>query len=113
MNAPPIRVLRAMQANLRLNIRRVSMVNKPVRSKQDRRPAALAVLLVAAVMVMSCGSIGNVSSAVGAASTAAGAISSQAPGVATPGATTAAPQSTARCQTIGDAYIDFQGQTPF
>lgn len=89
------------------------MEDKPVRSNQNRRPAALAVLLAAAVMVMSCASIGNVSSAVGAASTAAAAVSSPAtPGAATTAAA-AGPQSTARCQTIGAAYIDFQTETPW
>jgi hypothetical protein len=101
---------------------------QPVRSHQDRRPAALALLLVTALMVVACAGLGNVSSAVGAASTAAVAISSQASGAATqaaatpaavtpaPGATTAAAggaQSTARCQTIGAAYMDFQAETPW
>jgi len=97
---------------------------QPVRSHQDRRPVVLALLLVTALMIVACAGIGNVSSAVGAASTAAVAISSQASGAATPAAVTPAPgattaaaaggaQSTARCQTIGAAYMDFQVETPW
>jgi hypothetical protein len=86
---------------------------KPVRSNQDRRRAAVALLLVAALMVVACAGIGNVSSAVSSAGTAAAAVGSQAaPGATSPG-TTAGVQSTARCQTIGNAFLDFEGQYPF
>src|SRR5260221_1760814 len=89
------------------------MSNRPVRSNHDRRPAALALLLVAALMVVACAGIGNVSSAVSSAATAAAAVSSQAaPGATSPGSTGGV-QSTARCQTIGSAFIDFEGQYPF
>jgi hypothetical protein len=97
------------------------MSNQPVRSIPARRSAALALLLVTALTVVACAGIGNVSSAVGAASTAAAAISSQAGGLATPAAATPAPGATAvvaagapssaRCQIIGDAYINFQTET--
>src|SRR5579859_517577 len=84
----------------------------PTRSNPDRRPAALALLLIASLTVMACAGIGNVSSAVGAASTAAAAIASQSGGAVTPVGSTGGAQSTARCQTIGDAFIDFEGQYP-
>jgi hypothetical protein len=91
-----------------------------VRCIQNRRPAALALLLVTALMAVACGGIGNVTSAVGSAATAAVAINSQAgnpAGAAKPGATAApaagGPQSTAKCQTIGAAFIDFEGEYPF
>jgi len=85
----------------------------PIHSRPDRRPAALALLLIASLTVMACASIGNVSSAVGAAATAAAAIGSQSAPIATPSGSTGGAQSTARCQTIGDAFIDFEGEYPF
>src|SRR5258706_5287902 len=85
----------------------------PVPSHPDRRPAALALLLITSLPVMACASIGNVSSAVGAASTAAAAIASQSGSAATPVGNTGGAQSSARCQTIGAAYLDFEGETPW
>ena len=86
---------------------------KPVRSKPDRRPAGLALLLIASLTVMACASIGNVSSGLGVAGTAAAAIASQSGSVVTPAGSTGAGQSSARCQTIGDAYLNFEGETPW
>jgi hypothetical protein len=94
---------------------------KPVRPNRERLPAALALLLILTLTVVACGGIGNVTSAVGSAATAAAAVSSQVAvangGAATPGATAEAvaggPQSSANCQAIGAAYIDFEGVYPF
>src|ERR1700687_2229137 len=84
-----------------------------VPSHSDRRPAALAQLAVTALLAMACGGIGNITSAGGAAGTAAVALASQSGSAATPAGSTGGPQSSARCQTIGNAFIDFEGQYPF
>ena len=93
------------------------MFVSPNRTHPARRPVLLTLLLIAGLTGMACAGIGNVSSAVGAASTAAAAIGSQSAGLPTPAAAgaTSAPggQSTARCQTIGAAYLDFESEYPF
>jgi hypothetical protein len=86
---------------------------KPVRSPQDRRPVALALSLAVALMLMACAGIGSVTSAVGSAATSVAAVASQSASVATPAAVTGNTQSSARCQTIGNAFIDFEGEYPF
>ncbi|MEP7359164.1 MAG: DUF4352 domain-containing protein, partial [Anaerolineales bacterium] len=48
--------------------------------------------------------------AVSAASTAAAAISTNSPGGATPGPQSGSTLSSAKCQAIGDAYLDFSGE---
>ena len=87
-----------------------------IRTSPDRRPVLLSLLLVAGLAVMACAGIGNVTSAVGTAATAAAAIGSQSAALPTSSGSgaTAAPggQSTARCQTIGAAFIDFEGEYP-
>ena len=88
------------------------MTIKPVRSQPDRRPAAVALSLALAVMVLACGGIGNVTSAVGAAATGVAAVASQSAPVATSAGVTANTQSSAKCQTIGAAYLDFEGVYP-
>ena len=89
---------------------------KPIRTQPDHRPVFLPLLLIAVIMLVACAGIGNVTSAVGTAATAAAAIGSQAAGAPTPVVTGAAVapggQSTARCQTIGAAYIDFESEYP-
>jgi hypothetical protein len=75
----------------------------------------LSLLLIAGLTVMACAGVGNVTSDIGAAATAAAAIGSQSAGLPTPnasGATAAPAQSSAKCQTIGDAFIDFEGEYP-
>jgi hypothetical protein len=93
---------------------------QPVRAHQGRRALALALLLGVALMVVACAGLGTVTSAVGSAATAAAAISSQSVSPVTPGAVAATaatvaggPQSTAKCQTIGAAFLDFEGEYPF
>jgi Domain of unknown function (DUF4352) len=86
---------------------------KPARSNPNRRPAALALLLIASMTVMACASIGNVTSTIGTAATAAAAIASQSGSAVTPVSGTGGAQSSARCQTIGNAFIDFEGEYPF
>jgi hypothetical protein len=91
-----------------------SMTIKPVRSHSDRRPTAVALSLALAVMVLACGGIGSVTSAVGSAATGVAAVASQSAPVATPvgAGVTANTQSSAKCQTIGPAYLDFEGVYP-
>ncbi len=87
---------------------------RPVRSHPNRRPAAVALSLALAVMVLACGGIGSVTSAVGSAATGVAAVASQSVPVATSvgAGVTANPQSSAKCQTIGAAYLEFEGVYP-
>jgi hypothetical protein len=66
-------------------------------------------------MAVACGSIGNLGSAVGAAATAAAAIgtSSGSQVDATPAPQAGGAVSSAQCQKIGDAFLDFEGEYPF
>ncbi len=97
------------------------MQRQPFRAHPKRRPAALALLLVTAALAAACAGTSNVGPAINGAATVAAAVNSQADSLgtaaaaSTPGAITAAAgaQSTARCQTIGDAYLDFENETPF
>lgn len=95
------------------------MQTHPIGSTRRRQNAGLALLALTLVMVTACASIGNVTSAVSGAATGAAALGSQAPSAATagPGATAASQAggsvSSAQCQTVGAAYIDFEGEYPF
>jgi hypothetical protein len=91
------------------------MPAKPVKFKQDRRRAALTALVAVSVMALACGSIGNLGSAVGAAATAAAAISTNTGNTvgATPAPQGAGAVSSAQCQKIGDAFLDFEGEYPY
>jgi hypothetical protein len=86
---------------------------KLLKFNQSHRNAPFALLLAAALMVTACASIGNVSSAVGTAAATAAAVSSQAGSAVAPTARAVVAQSSARCQTIGDAFIDFEGEYPY
>jgi hypothetical protein len=88
----------------------------PVRAQPGRRPVLLSLVLITGLTVLACAGVGNVTSDIGAAATAAAAIGSQAAGLPTPsaGGATAAPvvQSSAKCQTLGAAFIDLQSEYP-
>jgi len=87
----------------------------PLRAHPNRGPVLLSLLLITGLTLMACAGLGNVSSAVGSAATAAAAIGSQSAGLPTPsasGATAAPVQSSAKCQTIGAAFIDFESEYP-
>jgi hypothetical protein len=85
-----------------------------VKLNQNRR-AALTALVALSVMALACGSIGNLGSAVGAAATAAAAISTNTNNQsdATPAPQAGGAVSSAQCQKIGDAFLDFEGEYPF
>ena len=78
-----------------------------------RRGAGLALLLSAAVMLLACGSLGSVTSAVSSAATGAAAVGSSQPAAGGTPRSAAGALSTAQCQKIGDAFIDFEGEYPF
>ena len=85
------------------------MQSQPIHSSRRRQSAGLALLGLTLIMVMACGSLGNVTSVISGVGTAASAGATAGSG-ATTAAHNGASLSTAKCQTIGDAYIDFSGE---
>ena len=76
-----------------------------------RRGAGLALVLGAAVTLLACGSLSSVSSVVSSAATGAAAISSQ-PAARATRAQSAGAFSSAQCQKVGNAFLNFEGEYP-